>query len=424
MKTSRFKQHETFASFMRPLTESEEEYLRTSLVTAGGADDPIKVWQGFIIDGYNRERICFEEGLRYPDAKDLSDQLETETDVTQWILRNQLGRRNNTENERMKLIGLYYNARKEQADLADGEREDIMSVIGEDVDKFVDEMDVKPAAPSKKAKKKNVAKEVAGEFGVSERTVKRAGKVATAYEDMTDAEKAEFDAGKTGLRETEKQAPKKQPKSKPRAKKVQEPQYAPGKSAATGIIEAGAKAFAVALKAFKDKAAPIIAGITEESPAPLRATANLIEKFGQKMMLDLDEMLDVYVCEACLGESLNCSECSLGFADADNRARQLRLIKDDETYVGKNRLHSKPAGEEAADEAEGPETASEPESEPELEEAGSAVDEDPMEAALRRHPTPEVQEEEEDEDEEDAEAGLHPRDDESDAERAEAEGKA
>ena len=53
---------EEFRQLIRPLQKKEFEQLRKNLLK-DGCIDPIITWNGIIIDGHNRYRICMEQSL-------------------------------------------------------------------------------------------------------------------------------------------------------------------------------------------------------------------------------------------------------------------------------------------------------------------------------------------------------------------------
>jgi len=79
-----------FRDLLIPLTEDEREKLQVSLM-ADGCLDPLKVWDGIIVDGHHRYEICQEYGIEYRvqemEFKDRDGALV-------WALENQLARRN------------------------------------------------------------------------------------------------------------------------------------------------------------------------------------------------------------------------------------------------------------------------------------------------------------------------------------------
>lgn len=92
--------HETLEHVMPPLQSIELELLTQSLLTEG-CRDPLVVWNGVIIDGHNRYRICHENSIPFSYVEmDFHDESEART----WIIRNQLARRNVPDYVRCEMV--------------------------------------------------------------------------------------------------------------------------------------------------------------------------------------------------------------------------------------------------------------------------------------------------------------------------------
>lgn len=99
-------------AFIPPL--KEEEFLQLeSNIQSDGCREPLLVWDspgGYIlIDGHNRYKICQKHGI---DFKATLLQFENERTVREWMLDNQLGRRNLTSEQSSYLRGLRYQLEK------------------------------------------------------------------------------------------------------------------------------------------------------------------------------------------------------------------------------------------------------------------------------------------------------------------------
>ena len=96
-----------FKNLISPLTSEEFEILEKNILERG-IQDSIKVWQGIIIDGHNRYEIALRHNIHY-DTTDLC--FESRQSVIEWILNNQLGRRNLSAYDRsliaLKLEDMY-----------------------------------------------------------------------------------------------------------------------------------------------------------------------------------------------------------------------------------------------------------------------------------------------------------------------------
>ena len=97
-----------FQNLIRPLFKNEYLQLETNLI-ADGCREPIAVWNGIIVDGHNRYKICTEHQIPFA-VEEMSFSCREE--VISWICANQLGRRNLTEESRKYLIGKQYESEK------------------------------------------------------------------------------------------------------------------------------------------------------------------------------------------------------------------------------------------------------------------------------------------------------------------------
>lgn len=125
-------------------TDEERKLLEKSLLAEGGPRDPIVIWdeQNAIVDGHNRYGICKAHGLPF---KTVRMSFKDATAVKEWMLTNQLGRRNLSPLRMTYYLGTLYNMQK---------------------------VDV----PGKREKMEETTAEKLGkQFQVSERTVRRAG---------------------------------------------------------------------------------------------------------------------------------------------------------------------------------------------------------------------------------------------------------
>ena len=89
-----------FRDLIPPLNEEELKLLEASLV-ADGCESPLIVWNGVIVDGHNRYAICRKHEIPFAiQEKDFSSR----DDAMLWMLRNQLGRRNLNNYQRVELV--------------------------------------------------------------------------------------------------------------------------------------------------------------------------------------------------------------------------------------------------------------------------------------------------------------------------------
>lgn len=100
-----------FESQIPPLVEDEFRQLEENIVNDGVIINPLIVWNGIIVDGHNRYRILqLHPEISYTThEKDFPDRYAANA----WICKNQLGRRNLTEEQKKYLLGKQYKAEKE-----------------------------------------------------------------------------------------------------------------------------------------------------------------------------------------------------------------------------------------------------------------------------------------------------------------------
>ena len=88
-----------FKNLLPPLTEDEYSQLESD-IKKHGVLSPIIAWNGFIIDGHNRYEICRKNGIDLPEIKALN--FSNKSDVMDWIINHQTGRRNLTKSQLVK----------------------------------------------------------------------------------------------------------------------------------------------------------------------------------------------------------------------------------------------------------------------------------------------------------------------------------
>ena len=157
-----------FQKLIRPLSMEEREELRVSL-RRYGILSPLIVWKHegktILVDGHNRielwKGMVEDEAVHEVATKELS--LDTRTEVKEWILHNQLGRRNLSPDDFTLLVGRLYNQSKTTQG---GDKKSKGQV-----DTLID-----------------TAEKVAAKTGVSPATVKRAGKLAAKVDEIQAAQ--------------------------------------------------------------------------------------------------------------------------------------------------------------------------------------------------------------------------------------------
>ena len=101
---------------IQPLTQEEFRLLEENLKT-DGMRDPIVVWKQpdgrfAIADGHNRWRVVGSNPSVKPIFREMA--FEGLEQVKEWMIRNQLGKRNLTKEQKDYLIGLQYEAEKQK----------------------------------------------------------------------------------------------------------------------------------------------------------------------------------------------------------------------------------------------------------------------------------------------------------------------
>lgn len=159
-----------FEYLLPKLTNDERKALEESL-RKEGCRDPIVTWHGTIIDGHNRYSICKKHDIPFKVQE--MDEFADEDAVKMWMINNQLSRRNLTDEQRERFIGILFNTgKKERGGARDnsGRKSKVQT------------------EPLKKPGKEegddtaDMADMIAKQHGVSRSTAKRAGKYALAVD--------------------------------------------------------------------------------------------------------------------------------------------------------------------------------------------------------------------------------------------------
>jgi phosphopantetheine adenylyltransferase len=91
-----------FKNLIPPLTHEERSLLEKNIVKEG-CRDPIVIWDNIIIDGHNRYDICTLHDLEFKTAE---VELSNRNEAVNWIIDNQLGKRNVPEQIKKYLNGM------------------------------------------------------------------------------------------------------------------------------------------------------------------------------------------------------------------------------------------------------------------------------------------------------------------------------
>ena len=87
--TQDLKINPAFEKLIPSLTEAEFKILEENVIKSG-CRDPIVVWNGYIIDGHHRYKICKKHNLSF---KTVEEKIDSEPQVKMWMIDNQFGRR-------------------------------------------------------------------------------------------------------------------------------------------------------------------------------------------------------------------------------------------------------------------------------------------------------------------------------------------
>lgn len=101
-----------FRSLLAPLSPDEYNQLQAN-IRDEGCREPLIVWQGedILLDGHNRLKICNELGISYQTRE---QRFPTRDAAFNWIIANQLGRRNLTPEQVAYLRGKRYQGEKKK----------------------------------------------------------------------------------------------------------------------------------------------------------------------------------------------------------------------------------------------------------------------------------------------------------------------
>ena len=144
-----------FANKIPPIGEEEFNQLRENILAAGEVFEALVVWNGVLVDGHNRWKVIQE----HPEVKwsvrtmDFPDKWA----AFEWMYKNQLGRRNLTDEQRTYTIGKMNEARKKHVTNEKG----INQYTKED-------------GRQNDAEPNRIAGQIAEELGIGRRTVNRA----------------------------------------------------------------------------------------------------------------------------------------------------------------------------------------------------------------------------------------------------------
>jgi hypothetical protein len=179
--------NEKFRALLPPLSEEELLQLERNCLEEG-IREQLHTWQNQIVDGHNRFYIAEKHDLPFATHE---HHFADEGEAMQWIRDNQLGRRNLSPNMITLYIGQSYEYAKKKKSVGQKRDEDGQFTVT-DIVTVTD----------------NTAEKLAEEYGVSEKTVRRAGKVAQVLEEVEPEVRERFKKGEITQKDLVKKAKK------------------------------------------------------------------------------------------------------------------------------------------------------------------------------------------------------------------------
>jgi hypothetical protein len=185
MATQELTIDKEFQALCPALTPEEQNLLEASL-DAEGCREPILTWANHddtVVDGHNRYAYCSRYKIPFK-TKALT--FASREEVINWIISNQLGRRNLSEEQKAYLRGKRYHTQK-KADFQKGNQH--------------------TGALGHNDPKQRTSERLAEEYGVSEKTIRRDADFAEAIDTIVETvgpeAKAAILSGKTGATKTD-----------------------------------------------------------------------------------------------------------------------------------------------------------------------------------------------------------------------------
>ena len=151
---------EEFKLYLPKLDKKTFEGLEKSLLEHG-VRDSLVVWNDILIDGYNRYSICVKHNIPFTTY---SMEFDSREDVLDWIVENQLERRNLTPMELSHFRGVLFNSSKRKKSLGNNQ---------------YTEKSGRPQSGGDHSRSAT-ARDLGKRFNVSKNTIERDGRVANA----------------------------------------------------------------------------------------------------------------------------------------------------------------------------------------------------------------------------------------------------
>ena len=167
-----------FRSLIPPLHKDEYRLLESS-IRAEGCRDPIVVWDGVIIDGHNRYRICSHWHIPFSI---IDKQFNSREEAVAWICATQLGRRNISDEMRKYLIGKRYEAEKKAFKTSQTPWWSTASVSGSESTGIYELLASGADVPNTPRGKNPTAERIGDEYHLSHSTVQKYGRYSRAID--------------------------------------------------------------------------------------------------------------------------------------------------------------------------------------------------------------------------------------------------
>lgn len=164
-----------FQNKIPPIGADEFKQLQENILADCEVHEPLVIWNGTLVDGHNRYKVIQEHPeilWRYREM-DFTDKWA----AFDWMYRNQLGRRNLTDEQRTYTIGKMYEARKKSA----GNSTSVRNVDGT-FQSAQNGHDGQVAITDKETH--GVSGEMAMELNIGRNTVRRAAKFAKGIDTL------------------------------------------------------------------------------------------------------------------------------------------------------------------------------------------------------------------------------------------------
>lgn len=204
--------HPRFQELMPPLMEAEFERLEENILEEG-IRESVLIWRNKIVDGHNRYNIAQKHDLSY---KVVEMPFVDEDEACEWIITNQLGRRNLEPHMKMLFIGQLQELRKKRVGVPEGNQNAVknngvtVTPLNSEASAVTETVETGAAPTPQKT-----AEKIAEEVGVSPSTVVRAAKVYNAYERSDEQTKKQYERGEISQKKLVETAKKPEPARPP-----------------------------------------------------------------------------------------------------------------------------------------------------------------------------------------------------------------